>query len=317
MKGGMIFGVFCSLLSIIGGAMSATETKKPEESYEWAQKHATPEEKAMWEKIQSILHLGTQVVPWEPLTPPQISQRQAESLQERTAAVEARTYLTAVQAIQTVDRVADRMNQVFDGIAQRAKEMSEKIQCDQLHSKEAFKREMAEWDARSARQAAERTAKFEKERLEREADWDTWYESLKETNPSFYASIIAYRQQHGIPLPGGAVSPSTGFDTAHLSIHYEVLPKSSLEVMGSSDIDFSDVWKEPVPHKTVTLRATTNAPGRIKVCGYFMGDQAGLSNGAVVIPCAVRTENVPTVPLLVCLKNLWFYRKKQQTCRFF
>ena len=151
MKGGMIFGVFCSLLSIIGEAAFATEPEKPEESYEWFMKHSTPEEVAVWEKIQSILHLGTQVVPWEPLTPSQISQRQAESLQERTAAVEARAYLTAAQAIQTVDRVADSMNQAFDRIIQGLKEATERSERNSQQRKEAFKREMAEWDARSAR----------------------------------------------------------------------------------------------------------------------------------------------------------------------
>ena len=135
------------------------------------------------------------------------------------------------------------------------------------------------------REAAERTAKFEKARVERKVEVDAWYEQLKETDPAFYASIIAYRQQHGIPLPGGA--SALGSNTAHLNIYYEVPPKSSLKIVGSSDVDFSDAWKEPMPRKTVTLRATTNASGLTKVRGVFMGEHPGLSNGTVVIPCTV------------------------------
>ena len=53
--------------------------------------------------------------------------------------------------------------------------------------------------------------------------------------------------------------------SAALNIQYEVTPQYSVEIVGSNDVDFSDVWKNPMPQKIVTIQTKTNAPQTTKL----------------------------------------------------
>ena len=166
--------------------------------------------------------------------------------------------------------------------ARAAEEAAARKEADDKAWQEKRAREVAEaaarketddkaWKEKRAREAEEAAARHEADKkrwqenserdaLRRERELDAWYLGFKETNPHFYESIVKYRKANGKPLPGYLVNAGKGPESAQLTIVYQVPLTLSLNVVGSRDVDFSEVWKDALPRKTLTLRGATNAP---------------------------------------------------------
>ena len=299
MKGKVLLGVLGLLVAFRGEAETKPQLTKQEKEEEWLLKNHTPEEMEVWRKIESVRHPGSEVVLWEPLTAAEIQKRERESRQLREAAIDARMYLFAMEQIRTFDRIhnmlEDFSTKIKESSAREAEEAAARREADRKTAQEKSAREAEEAAARHEADKKRWQENSERDALRRERELDAWYLGFKETNPHFYESIVKYRKANGKPLPGYLVNAGKGSESAQLTIVYQVPLTLSLNVVGSRDVDFSEVWKDAIPRKTLTLRGETNAPGRTTLYGYFAGDVAGLSNGTVVIPCAAVTEqaNVP------------------------
>lgn len=83
-------------------------------------------------------------------------------------------------------------------------------------------------------------------------------------------------------------SSSAGQEKAQLSIEYKIDPLSLIKVVEGENVDFTNVWKDPVPRQKVRVKIETNESQGVTL----KGSSAGLTNGAHTVLCSVTTGNV-------------------------
>ena len=277
----------------------------------------TPEEAAAWKKIEDILHPGTQVDVWKPLTPAEIRQRDRDMVRRLQEAQMAAQVLGIVQSTRWMEGLAkesDRKMKAFEkdwdeNIRKPTKKSLEEYQqhvARMPQETEAWRQSMREDTARwKEKMDAEREAK----RVERQEAWaktkarweqgsaashvekDKGRTEPTEENTPVSEKIDSLESASSVP----ALSPtvSTDSETATLTVQYKILPNASLEIVGDHNLSFSDVWNDPRPQKTVTVRVKTNATQVTTLSGYFLGS-SGLSHVSKrdkMVRCSVTMDN--------------------------